>query len=65
MAIRPLLRLEHDPKFEDPRTRMLLDRAGIRCGRLAEFLPRLLDFAVDTRWGKRLPARAEVLATAA
>ncbi|MBI5104646.1 MAG: SDR family oxidoreductase [Solirubrobacterales bacterium] len=53
-----------ETRFDDPRTRALLEARGVRCEGLESYLPRLLDFAVQTRWGRRLPARAEVLAAA-
>ena len=51
--------------FDDTATRARLARHGIKASSLPTYLPRLLDFAQATRWGKKLPARAEVLPVAA
>jgi thioester reductase-like protein len=49
--------------FDEARARMKLDPAGIDVSPLSDYLPRLLDFATRSRWGKRPIARAEALAT--
>ncbi len=46
--------------FDDAATRARLRRHGITASSLPTYLPKLLDFAVATRWGKKLPARTEV-----
>ncbi len=51
--------------FDDAATRARLRRHGIKASSLPTYLPRLLDFAVQTRWGKKLPPRAQVLPAAA
>ena len=51
--------------FDDAATRARLARHGIKASSLPTYLPRLLDFAQATRWGKKLPARAAVLPLAA
>jgi long-chain acyl-CoA synthetase len=48
--------------FEDAPTRARLRRHGITASSLPTYLPKLLDFAVATRWGKKLPSRADVMA---
>ncbi len=47
--------------FDDGPTRSRLRRHGVVASSLPTYLPRLLDFAVQTRWGKKLPPRAQVL----
>ncbi|MGI8429819.1 MAG: SDR family oxidoreductase [Solirubrobacteraceae bacterium] len=48
--------------FEDAATRKCLEPAGIRVSPLKDYLDRLLDFATESRWGKRPIGRAEALA---
>jgi nucleoside-diphosphate-sugar epimerase len=48
--------------FDDAATRARLDPAGIQVSPLRDYLERLLDFATQSRWGKRPIARAEALA---
>lgn len=45
--------------FDNRQTRALLDPLGISASPLAEYLDRLLDFAVESRWGKRPITRAQ------
>jgi thioester reductase-like protein len=47
--------------FDDGPTRARLRRHGISTPSLPNYLPRLLDFAVATRWGKKLPPRTQVV----
>ena len=51
--------------FDDAPTRARLRRHGIVASSLPTYLPKLLDFAVATRWGKKLPPRTQVLPIAA
>ena len=44
-------------RFDDQPTRALLEPLGLRVPELASYLPGLIDFAQDARWGKRLPQR--------
>jgi thioester reductase-like protein len=46
-------------RFDDRRSRALLESVGIRPPRPESYLDRLLDFAVAARWGKRRVTRAE------
>jgi thioester reductase-like protein len=46
-------------RFENRRTRALLDPLGISASPLSEYLERLLDFATESRWGKRPITRAQ------
>jgi long-chain acyl-CoA synthetase len=48
--------------FDDAFTRARLGPAGISAAPLHEYMGRLLDFAVWSRWGKRPIARVEALA---
>ncbi|HEX3615948.1 MAG TPA: SDR family oxidoreductase [Solirubrobacteraceae bacterium] len=45
--------------FDNNSTRARLSQAGIHCTPLREYMHRLLDFATQSRWGKRPIARAE------
>jgi long-chain acyl-CoA synthetase len=45
--------------FDDSRARALLEPAGIRAPRLAEYFGRLIDYAEAVRWGKRSMKRDE------
>jgi thioester reductase-like protein len=45
--------------FDDRRARGLLEPAGIRPPRLAEYFGRLMDYAEHARWGKRPITREE------
>jgi len=51
--------------FDDTRARALLRPAGIRVTPLRDYMDRLLDFATQSRWGKRPIGRAEALLAAA
>ncbi|CAA9470749.1 MAG: hypothetical protein AVDCRST_MAG13-453 [uncultured Solirubrobacteraceae bacterium] len=51
--------------FDDGPTRARLARHGIKASSLPTYLPKLLDFAQATRWGKKLPPRTQVLPVAA
>lgn len=46
-----------ETRFDDAVTRAALEPHGIAPSALREYLPALLDFAVQTRWGKRMPRR--------
>jgi nucleoside-diphosphate-sugar epimerase len=55
-------------RFEDPATVGILERNGITVPHLADYLDRMIDFAVGARWGKRpgfytspVPAQPEVV----
>ena len=48
--------------FDDRGARELLEPAGISPSPLSAYLERLLDFATDSRWGKRPISRVESLA---
>ena len=48
--------------FDESRARARLDPPGILVTPLREYLVRLLDFATESRWGKRPIGRAEALA---
>jgi thioester reductase-like protein len=41
-----------DMVFDDSRARSLLGPAGIKCPHLADYFPRLIEYAQTTRWGK-------------
>jgi thioester reductase-like protein len=45
--------------FDDSRARELLEPAGIRPPRLADYFGRLMDYAETVRWGKRAMTREE------
>jgi thioester reductase-like protein len=47
--------------FEDATTRERLEPLGISCSPLRDYLDRLLDFAVRSRWGKVRIPRAEAI----
>ena len=49
--------------FDQAATCARLDPAGIRVSPLGEYMERLLDFATQSRWGKRPIARFDALAT--
>jgi thioester reductase-like protein len=49
--------------FDEAQARAHLDPAGIIVSPLRDYLDRLLDFATQSRWGKRPIGRAEALAT--
>jgi thioester reductase-like protein len=49
--------------FDETATRARLEPAGIRVSPLGDYLERLLDFATQSRWGKRPIARVEAFAT--
>jgi hypothetical protein len=51
-------------RFDDQRSRTLLEPAGITASPLGAYLERLLDFATRTRWGKRPVSRGDSLALA-
>ena len=53
-----------DMVFDDAHARALLGPAGIRCPHLADYFPRLIDYAQTTRWGKSPLTREEAAATA-
>ena len=48
--------------FDNAKTRARLLPAGIHASPLCDYLPRLLDYATATRWGKRPIGRAEATA---
>jgi thioester reductase-like protein len=45
--------------FDDSRARGVLGPAGIRCPRLADYFPVLMDYAARARWGKTPMTREE------
>jgi thioester reductase-like protein len=45
--------------FDDARARAVLEPAGIRSPRLADYFGRLMDYAEAVRWGKRQMSREE------
>lgn len=47
-----------ETKFDDARSRALLEPLGIQASQLRDYLDRLLDFAVRCRWGKQAVSRA-------
>ena len=53
-----------ETEFDDPATRNILRRHGLRPASAPELLPQLLDYAVEAQWGKRERARHAVLAHA-
>jgi thioester reductase-like protein len=54
-----------DMVFDDARARALLGPAGIRCPHLADYFPRLIEYAQQTRWGKAPLTREEAASVAA
>jgi hypothetical protein len=54
-----------DVRFQAEATRAALAPLGVRPPALSDYFERLLDFAVDSRWGGRKVGRAQALATAA
>ena len=52
-------------RFKDDATRAALAPLGVRAPVLGDYFERLLDFAVDCRWGGRKVGRAQALAAAA
>lgn len=48
--------------FDNAKTKARLLPAGIHASPLCDYLPRLLDYATATRWGKRPLGRAEAIA---
>jgi len=48
-----------DIVFDDSRARALLEPAGIRAPRLADYFGQLIDYAEAVRWGKRSMKRDE------
>jgi hypothetical protein len=51
-----------DMVFDDSRARALLGPAGISCPHLADYFPRLIEYAQTTRWGKNPLTREEAAA---
>jgi thioester reductase-like protein len=51
--------------FDDARARALLGPAGIRCPRLPDYFPRLMEYATRARWGKTGITREEAQEQAA
>jgi thioester reductase-like protein len=51
-----------DMVFDDSRARALLGPAGIKCPHLADYFPRLIEYAQTTRWGKTPLTREEAAA---
>jgi thioester reductase-like protein len=51
-----------DMVFDDSRARALLGPAGIACPHLADYFPRLIEYAQTTRWGKNPLTREEAAA---
>jgi long-chain acyl-CoA synthetase len=51
-----------DTHFEDPATEAVLARHGLEPPSLLEYLPQLITFAEEARWGRALPARRPPLA---
>jgi nucleoside-diphosphate-sugar epimerase len=51
-----------DMVFDDSRARDVLAGAGIACPPLAEYFPRLIEYAQTTRWGKTPQTRDEAAA---
>jgi thioester reductase-like protein len=49
--------------FDQAESRALLEPAGINASPLGDYLPRLLDFATRSRWGKRPISRVDAFAT--
>ncbi len=43
--------------FDDSRAREVLEPAGIRAPRLADYFGHLIDYAEAARWGKRTMSR--------
>jgi hypothetical protein len=52
-------------RFRVDATRAALAPLGVRTPALGDYFERLLDFAVDCRWGGRKVGRAQALAAAA
>jgi thioester reductase-like protein len=48
-----------DMVFDDAHAREVLGPAGIRCPHLADYFPRLIEYAQTTRWGKNPLTREE------
>jgi long-chain acyl-CoA synthetase len=46
-------------RFDDARARSLLAPAGIRCPRLADYFPVLMDYANRAKWGKTMLTRED------
>ena len=51
--------------FDDARARQLLHPSGIRCPKLADYFPALMDYAARARWGKTQITREEAQELAA
>jgi thioester reductase-like protein len=51
-----------DVVYDDARARAVLGPAGIRCPRLTEYFGTLMDYAEQTRWGKRPLIREDAVA---
>jgi thioester reductase-like protein len=51
--------------FDDSRARQLLHPAGIRCPKLSEYFPVLMEYAARARWGKTGMTREEAQEIAA
>jgi thioester reductase-like protein len=51
-----------DMVFDDSRARALLGPAGVKCPHLADYFPRLIEYAQTTRWGKTPLTREEAAA---
>jgi len=51
--------------FDDSRARQLLHPSGIRCPKLSEYFPVLMDYAARARWGKISITREEAQEIAA
>ena len=51
--------------FDDSRARALLGPAGIRCPRLGDYFPVLMEYAARARWGKNTFTREEAQEAAA
>jgi thioester reductase-like protein len=51
-----------DMVFDDARARAVLGPAGITCPHLADYFPRLIEYAQTTRWGKTPLTREEAAA---
>ena len=51
--------------FDDSRARGLLGPAGIRCPKLGDYFPALMDYAARARWGKTGLTREEAEEAAA
>jgi long-chain acyl-CoA synthetase len=53
-----------DMVFDDAHAKAVLGAAGIRCPHLADYFPRLIEYAQTTRWGKGPLTREEAGAAA-